>query len=660
MLSPSIEALVNGNARIASTVALAMSAVNDSLAPLRSYSAFFLSRSCESRWKSTSYTEYTCGEVCALITMCSAIFLRMIVIGTISTRSPSLNAGTWPEDGDGRCALPSEAAAAAEEGDELMNPRMSFLVTRPLMPVPLIRLMSTLCSFAMRRTSGGVRCLPSSFASGCPAAASGSAVTPVAGEAGDCPAEAAPAAKADAAPEAVSAGGTFSPADPITATTEFTGTVSPSLTLISVSTPAPGDGISASTLSVEISKRGSSRSTLSPIFLIHRTMVPSAIDSPICGITTLVGICLFSQAETGHGRDTKLAKFTKTTKNFVIFVTFVPLPSAVSVLYQSLRSGDHFLDARQKRLLERRCVGDRGVHRRDAHDRRVEVLEGLFGNDRRQLAADAAGAPRLVEQQRAARLGHRREDRLAIQRRQAPEIDDLRLHAVGLQLLRGVERRVHHRAERQDRQVAAFALHFGLPDRDDVVLLRHVVLDAAVQELVLEVQDRVVVPNRGLEESLRVVGGRGLDHLEAGRVPEVGFGIQRVERAAADTAAGRPAAEARAARAVPVPARRGEVRQHVEAAGDEVDELDLAHWPDAHVGRADRLADDRLLGNRRIDDALLAELLDQPFGDLECAAVRADVFAHDEDAVVGRHLVEERLADGFEIGDDWHVCARPT
>jgi len=51
--------------------------------------------------------------------------------------------------------------------------------------------------------------------------------------------------------------------------------------VIDVSTPAAGDGISASTLSVEISNSGSSRSTSSPIFLIQRTMVPSAIDSPI-------------------------------------------------------------------------------------------------------------------------------------------------------------------------------------------------------------------------------------------------------------------------------------------------------------------------------------------------------------------------------------------
>src|SRR6185369_4174286 len=83
---------------------------------------------------------------------------------------------------------------------------------------------------------------------------------------------------------------TDSPAAPIRPTTLSTATVSPSLTLICSSTPAAGDGISASTLSVEISNSGSSRSTASPTFLIQRTIVPSAIDSPIWGIVTGVGI----------------------------------------------------------------------------------------------------------------------------------------------------------------------------------------------------------------------------------------------------------------------------------------------------------------------------------------------------------------------------------
>src|SRR5450432_549919 len=60
--------------------------------------------------------------------------------------------------------------------------------------------------------------------------------------------------------------------------------------------PDAGAGISASTLSVEISKRGSSRCTLSPGFFSHLVMVPSKIDSPIWGMTISVGIDPFYAA----------------------------------------------------------------------------------------------------------------------------------------------------------------------------------------------------------------------------------------------------------------------------------------------------------------------------------------------------------------------------
>ena len=92
-----------------------------------------------------------------------------------------------------------------------------------------------------------------------------------------------------------------------------TGTVSPAALWIASSTPAAGDGISASTLSVEISNSGWSRSTFSPTFTSHLVIVPSAIDSPICGITTSVAIatpvapggrrfCFLSTATVGDSR----------------------------------------------------------------------------------------------------------------------------------------------------------------------------------------------------------------------------------------------------------------------------------------------------------------------------------------------------------------------
>src|SRR5207245_232484 len=87
--------------------------------------------------------------------------------------------------------------------------------------------------------------------------------------------------------EASGAGVAAAPLAPsMVATTVLMGTVCPSFTLISLSTPADGDGISASTLSVEISNSGSSRSTLSPGFFSHLVIVPSKMLSPIWGITT--------------------------------------------------------------------------------------------------------------------------------------------------------------------------------------------------------------------------------------------------------------------------------------------------------------------------------------------------------------------------------------
>ncbi len=67
-------------------------------------------------------------------------------------------------------------------------------------------------------------------------------------------------------------------------------TVSSSSTRILVSTPATGDGISVSTLSVETSRSGSSTSTVSPTFFSHWVTVPSVTLSPRAGMETEVGM----------------------------------------------------------------------------------------------------------------------------------------------------------------------------------------------------------------------------------------------------------------------------------------------------------------------------------------------------------------------------------
>ncbi len=86
------------------------------------------------------------------------------------------------------------------------------------------------------------------------------------------------------------------------ATTVPTSTVSPSPTAISTRVPADGAGISASTLSVEISRMGSSRSTASPTCLSHFETVPSAMDSPIWGMGTSIRATLDHSAMFAVGR----------------------------------------------------------------------------------------------------------------------------------------------------------------------------------------------------------------------------------------------------------------------------------------------------------------------------------------------------------------------
>ncbi|OPZ64301.1 MAG: hypothetical protein BWY83_03222 [bacterium ADurb.Bin478] len=63
--------------------------------------------------------------------------------------------------------------------------------------------------------------------------------------------------------------------------------------MISARTPVAGEGISESTLSVLISRIISSRFTVSPGFFRHRTMAPSTMLSPICGmIMSIIGVFL--------------------------------------------------------------------------------------------------------------------------------------------------------------------------------------------------------------------------------------------------------------------------------------------------------------------------------------------------------------------------------
>src|SRR5690606_19493884 len=74
----------------------------------------------------------------------------------------------------------------------------------------------------------------------------------------------------------------------------------------------------------------------------------------------------------------------------------------------------------------------------------------------------------------------------------------------------------------------------------------------------------------------------------------------------------------------------------------------LGHGHEAVERHADRRAEDAALGERRVDDAVVAELVPKALGDAEDAADAPDVLAEDDDPLVLLHLEAERVVDRLD------------
>ncbi len=172
----------------------------------------------------------------------------------------------------------------------------------------------------------------------------------------------------------------------------------------------------------------------------------------------------------------------------------------------------------------------------------------------------------------------------------------------------------------------------------------------------LEHEDRVVAADGAGEQPLGVRRVRRHDHGEprsvrVGRLDRVGVQLGGAHTAAVGRAHGDRAVEAPAA-AVAQPrelAHQLVVRLHREAA-----ELDLGQGHQAGDREPDRRADDHRLGDRHVEHAVRAEPVERAVGGAEHATVRADVLTQEHDALVARHLVEDRLADRRQHGHARH------
>src|SRR5918993_1340842 len=347
---------------------------------------------------------------------------------------------------------------------------MSFLVTRPPVPVPGISAISTPCSSARRRTTGEERVrrrvsassisprpLPS-LSSGTVArclsvsCAAGWASVPEAGN-----------SSVGASAAVFSCDGASAAWESLSSATSAisvpTSTVEPSETRNFSILPATGEGNSALTLSVSTSARGSSISTSSPSDLSQRVMVPSVTLSPSCGIVT-------------------------------------GLATAPPLVARQLEHGFFYLLRRWHEVFHHRLRKTRRRHVRcpEAHHGAIQPLESFARHDGRYLSGDRARQVGLGDDQYFARLLRRIQDPLLVQRIQGSWLYDLGLYAVLFRELFGhLQGHVEHVAVGDDRDIRAFAVDAGLAEGDLMISVGDLLLYEAVGTLVFEEEDGVGV-----------------------------------------------------------------------------------------------------------------------------------------------------------------------
>ena len=243
-------------------------------------------------------------------------------------------------------------------------------------------------------------------------------------------------------------------------------------------------------------------------------------------------------------------------------------------------------------------------------------------------------------------LVDRLEDRLRVERRERARVDHLRLDPLRGQLLGCTERAIDRPARGDDRHVAALAPDRGLAEGNEVLAVGHLsVLER--EQIVVQVDDGVVVADRGRHQPLGVGGGRRHHDLEAGNAHE-----ERADRAGVLAGPAGGEAEARLEHerhlhlAAAHRAEAGRLVDHlVHRDEHELGHVELDHGPEAGERGADRHADLGRLGDRRDADAVLAERVD-----VRLVLGRRHVLAEVEDGVVALHLEPDRLVDGGDEG----------
>ncbi len=279
-----------------------------------------------------------------------------------------------------------------------------------------------------------------------------------------------------------------------------------------------------------------------------------------------------------------------------------------------------------------------------------------------------------MRHQDLAGLFHAGGDGLPVVGAQGAQVQDLDLDAVEGRLAGGQDRALDQCPIGDHRQVPAL-LHPGrTPEGDRVVRsgVGALVVDLAVEVLVLEEEDRVLATDGGAQEPVGVLGVRGNHHPQPGDVGEENLAaLAVVDRAALQVAAVGHANDHRTGEGpVRAPADEGQLVADLhERRPDVVEELDLHDRLQAAGGHADGPPHDGGLGEGGVVDPPGSVSALEVVGDLEhpplalhlvqallAGAVR-HVLPEDHDPRVPRHLVVQARVEqvhhrlGGAVGD---------
>src|SRR5437763_13651145 len=125
--------------------------------------------------------------------------------------------------------------------------------------------------------------------------------------------------------------------------------------------------------------------------------------------------------------------------------------------------------------------------------------------------------------------------------------------------------------------MAALAGNSRFTDGDNVIICRYIVLYSAVEILVLEEDNGIIVADSRFDQPFRIVSAGRADDFQAGHMDKPHFRILRVKWAAMNVSAARAPNHERRGRTPTIVRLGHHIDNLIEGTADEVHELELCH-----------------------------------------------------------------------------------